>query len=79
MVSGVDALFLTKLDILTRSKEIKICTGYELDGEEAHYYDLDSYQLVGRNLSTRQCAPAQRHPCIRQFGILPREAQRMGR
>ena len=26
-------------------EEIKICTGYELDGQPVHYYDLDSYQL----------------------------------
>jgi adenylosuccinate synthase len=53
MVSGVDALFLTKLDILSAFEEIKICTGYELDGKEVHYYDLDSYQLGPRQAGLR--------------------------
>ena len=31
--SGIDGIALTKLDILDPLKEIKICVGYELDGE----------------------------------------------
>lgn len=44
-VSGIDRLFLTKLDILSEFDEIKICTGYKLNGKNVHYYDVDSYQL----------------------------------
>jgi adenylosuccinate synthase len=44
-INGLDRLFLTKLDILSEFDEIKICTGYELDGRRVHYFDLDSYQL----------------------------------
>ncbi len=44
-VNGIDRLFLTKLDILSEFDEIKICTGYEFNGQHVHYYDLDSYQL----------------------------------
>jgi adenylosuccinate synthase len=31
-ISGIDALVLTKLDVLTGLRTIKVCTGYELDG-----------------------------------------------
>jgi adenylosuccinate synthase len=44
-INGVAALFLTKLDVLSEFEEIKICTGYELDGKRVHYYDVDSYGL----------------------------------
>jgi adenylosuccinate synthase len=44
-INGIDRLFLTKLDILSEFEQIKICTGYELDGKRVHYFDLDSYQL----------------------------------
>jgi adenylosuccinate synthase len=44
-VNGVAKLFLTKLDVLSELDEIKICTGYELDGRRVHYYDIDSYAL----------------------------------
>lgn len=44
-ISGIDRLFLTKLDILSEFDEIKICTGYAFEGKRVHYYDLDSYQL----------------------------------
>lgn len=76
MVSGVDALFLTKLDILSAFEEIKICTGYELDGKPVHYYDLDSYRLE-RAKPLYETVPGWHNDIrgIRQFADLPREAQ----
>ncbi len=44
-VNGVAKLFLTKLDVLSGFDEIKICTGYELDGKRVHYCDVDAYRL----------------------------------
>ncbi|HEY2980993.1 MAG TPA: adenylosuccinate synthase [Anaerolineales bacterium] len=44
-INGIDRLFLTKLDVLSELNEIKICTGYELEGRKVHYFDLDSYEL----------------------------------
>jgi adenylosuccinate synthase len=35
--SGIDGLALTKLDILDGFDEIKVCTGYRLDGKEIDY------------------------------------------
>lgn len=77
MVSGVDALFLTKLDILSAFENIKICTGYLLDGHTVHYYDLDSYQL-GRVTPMYESLPGWKSDIrgVRRFADLPPEAQR---
>jgi adenylosuccinate synthase len=76
MVSGIDEIFLTKLDILSAFEQIKICTGYELDGKPVHYYDLDSYQL-GRAKPIYQTVPGWHSDIvgIRQFDKLPQAAQ----
>jgi len=37
-VSGVNGVALTKLDVLDGFKELKVCTGYELDGEPLDYF-----------------------------------------
>ncbi len=76
MVSGVDEIFLTKLDILSAFKEIKICTGYEFRGKKVHYYDLDSYELY-RAKPIYQTVPGWNSDIrgIRQFDKLPAEAQ----
>ena len=37
MTSGVNGIALTKLDVLDGFEELKICTGYELDGERIDY------------------------------------------
>ena len=56
--------------------EIKICTGYELDGKKVHYYDLDSYQL-GRVTPVYETMPGWKSDIrdIRQFADLPAEAK----
>ena len=35
--SGINGIALTKLDVLDGLEEIKICVGYELDGERIDY------------------------------------------
>lgn len=37
-VSGIDGIALTKLDVLDGFEEIKICVGYELDGQRLDHY-----------------------------------------
>jgi len=37
-VAGIDGMALTKLDVLDGLEEIKICVGYELNGEHYDYY-----------------------------------------
>ncbi len=38
---GIDAIALTKLDVLDGFEEIKVCTGYKLDGERFDYLPAD--------------------------------------
>lgn len=44
-VSGVDALALTKLDVLTGEKELKICTGYKLGSEVIDRFPADLHAV----------------------------------
>jgi adenylosuccinate synthase len=76
MLSGVDALFLTKLDVLSAFEQIKICTGYKFEGQPVHYYDLDSYQL-GRARPVYETVRGWHSDIrgMRKFADLPREAQ----
>ena len=36
-ISGIDGIALTKLDVLDKLEEIKICIGYEIDGNKIDY------------------------------------------
>jgi len=44
-LSGITEICLTKLDVLSGLKEIKICAGYKLNGESIRYADVDAYGL----------------------------------
>lgn len=44
-LSGATEICLTKLDVLSGLKEIKICTRYELSCDPVRYADVDSYGL----------------------------------
>lgn len=76
MVNGVDYLAVTKLDVLDGLKEIKICTGYKIDGQIVTDFpsdcdDLDKAEpvyeiLPGWNESTANA---------RSFDELPANAQ----
>lgn len=39
-VNGIDALVLTKIDVLDSFDEIKVCVAYELDGKEIDYVPI---------------------------------------
>lgn len=45
-INGFTKLALTKLDVLDTFVEIKLCTGYELNGKEVNYYDGDAVFLT---------------------------------
>ncbi|MBC8312947.1 MAG: adenylosuccinate synthase [Candidatus Cloacimonetes bacterium] len=45
MINGFDEIALTKLDIYSGLKEIKICTHYEIDGEKIDYFPNRIQQL----------------------------------
>ncbi len=44
-INGVDSIAITKLDVLDQFEEIKVCTGYRLDGEEMTEVPLDLAEL----------------------------------
>lgn len=44
-INGFTEVVLTKLDVLDNFKEIKVCTGYTLNGKKVHYYDSDAVFL----------------------------------
>jgi adenylosuccinate synthase len=44
ITGGVDGIALTKLDVLDGFEEIKVCTGYELDGQTLDYLPADATQ-----------------------------------
>ena len=44
-LSGMTEICLTKLDVLSGLKEIRVCTGYKFNGETICYADVDAYGL----------------------------------
>jgi len=46
MVNGYTSICLTKLDILDTLPEIKVCTGYRLNGKEIHYFPSTAVELA---------------------------------
>lgn len=45
-INGVDSIAVTKLDVLDEFKEIKVCTGYRLNGSEMTEVPLDMTDLA---------------------------------
>ncbi len=76
MVNGISSIALTKMDVLGAFKEIKICTGYTIDGSPAKYFPAD-----GRTLESVECEyitmPGWQSSLdgIRTFHDLPAEAR----
>ena len=74
-VNGLDALALTKLDVLDGLDELKICTGYRIDGRTVTEFPADlaagSYEAVYDTL------PGWKEPTrgARDFDELPLEAR----
>ena len=77
MVNGITDIALTKMDVLGAFDEIKICTGYKVDGAPAKYFPAD-----GRTLENVECEyitlPGWKSSLdgIRSFKDLPAEAQK---
>lgn len=44
-INGFTELAITKLDIFDGFEELKICTGYTLNGKSVKYYDIDAADL----------------------------------
>jgi len=46
-ISGITGIALTKLDVLDGMKELKICVGYELNGEKLDYFPASTDDQAG--------------------------------
>jgi len=75
-LSGVTELCLTKLDVLSGIEEIKVCTGYKLNGQAVHYADVDAYGLEDVELEYQTVKGWQEDISqVRSFEDLPVGAQ----
>lgn len=72
MINGLDSVAITKLDVLDVFDEIKVCTGYELEGKLLKSYPTDYDRLAfvkpvyetlpGWNSSTKECTSYEQLP-----------------
>ncbi len=48
MINGIDEVAITKLDVLSNFSEIKVCTGYKLNGKSLKSYptDFERFQTI---------------------------------
>jgi adenylosuccinate synthase len=76
-VSGIDAIALTKLDVLTGEPEVKICIAYMVNGKRierfpCEHQDLSAAQPVYESLPGWK----ERLDDVRSFDMLPQNAQK---
>jgi adenylosuccinate synthase len=76
-VNGLDALALTKLDVLDGMRELQICTAYRCNGAILTEFPGEIAQLAACE-PVYESLPGWTSPTagVRTFGNLPREAQR---
>ncbi len=76
MLNGVDALVVTKLDVLDHLESIRICTGYRINGVEintmpADIDDLENVVPIYEDFSGWQCSTTD----VREWNALPENAK----
>jgi adenylosuccinate synthase len=72
---GIDGIALTKLDVLDGFDELKICVGYELDGERISYYPASQiYQADIKPIYETVKGWSQSTQGARSWADLPAEA-----
>ena len=75
-LSGVTELCLTKLDVLSGLEEIQVCVGYQLNGKDIRYADVDAYGLDTVELVYKKFKGWQQDISkARSFDELPQEAK----
>ena len=76
-VNGFDSIAITKLDVLDRLDEVKICTGYRLDGQLLQDLPSDP-EVFERCQPVYETMPGWSEPTsgIRTFKLLPEAARR---
>jgi adenylosuccinate synthase len=77
MVSGVNKLTITKLDVLDNQPELLICTGYELDGEiittvPADPIKLNEVKPIYESMPGWECPTTE----VRTYADLPENARK---
>ncbi|MEI6669668.1 MAG: adenylosuccinate synthase [Acidobacteriota bacterium] len=75
-VNGLDAIALTKLDVLDGLDTLEICTGYQIDGETVTEFPAD-LRRVQRAKPVLESMPGWRTPTagVRNYDDLPIEAK----
>ena len=75
-VSGADAIALTKLDVLTGHRELKICTGYQIDGQTVVRFPSD-LSMVEKAVPVYETMRGWREEIeeVRSFEALPKAAR----
>ena len=75
-VNGINGIALTKLDVLDGLDEIKVCTGYRLDGERSTICRPARARRRGSSRSTRRWRAGREPPPARAAGTicLPRRS-----
>ncbi|RPI95108.1 MAG: adenylosuccinate synthase [Chloroflexi bacterium] len=75
-LSGISELCLTKLDILSGLDEIKVGTGYKLNGNSVRYADVDAYGLDEVEIDYKTVKGWKEDISkARSFDDLPKQAQ----
>ena len=75
-VNGLDALALTKLDVLDGLERISVCTGYRCDGRVLHEFPADLKVLAGCEPIYEELPGWSGHTRgVKRYDDLPREAQ----
>lgn len=76
MINGISEIALTKLDVLGALPELRICTGYVLDGKPIRLFPADA-KTLGRVECTYETYPGWNCSLdgITSFDGLPKEAQ----
>ena len=76
MVNGLNALALTKLDVLDEEDELKICVAYRINGRETDQIPYDANAMNGAEPVYERMPGWRSHTVgITEFGKLPIRAQ----
>ncbi len=75
-LSGITDIVITKIDILSGLKELKVCTEYKLNGKTIHYSSC-GYQELARLIPIYKEFPGWKEDInkVRKFNDLPKNCQ----
>jgi adenylosuccinate synthase len=76
-INGIQRIAMTKLDVLDDFKEIKVCTGYKVDGKKLNHYPTDAQTLESIEPIYQTFRGWQsRTSDVRRYSKLPSEAKK---